>query len=88
MDLEFMILDTFEQFKFWGIETEDEATDICNKIQDAELNDPTYKFQLSHIDDSRGTSFLDCLIKEDQRVHSEQETKRKEAAKQEADRVK
>jgi len=34
---------------------------------------------LAHIDDSKGDSFLDCLIREDQKVMSEQQHKKREA---------
>ena len=58
MDLEFMVLDCFEQFQFSGIESEEASSQVCRNIEKAEYLDETYRFVLSHMDDSRGESFL------------------------------
>jgi len=78
MDLEFMILDCFDHLGFRGINSHEEAEEICQKVEEAEANDKTYQFVLAHIDDSKGESFLDCLIREDKKSNQASQ-KRKES---------
>jgi len=42
MDLEFMILDCFDHLGFRGIDSGEEALQVCRKIRAAEANDQTY----------------------------------------------
>lgn len=73
-----MILDCFDHLGFRGINSSEEAEEICQKVEEAEANDQTYQFVLAHIDDSKGESFLDCLIREDKKS-SQASQQRKES---------